>query len=330
MMKIPSSHPIWVVVLFSSALLAVVHAAALPCTGQSIVLNSTSMLDPTFNGTFLGAIDPRIFRSRTLYGPQALPATSVLINALNAMTQLALQDYESDIGLQVYNMDDPRYSQVEIIIRPWADRSDATLKVGYAVLGLFEIVLNILSDPKNRFKASQSQFLYDGRPVGYLLMRMIPGSPAISNPTSTANANDTSTALTAPAWADPHLTLQVTQGSPDILSIYEVFFTCISVLRVLATHTTSQKVREISLTIDSPPITKAGQPMIVSFQNIGRTERNPPFFKWEWAIKGIASLPAYMLQERNFRGVTEMVIQVDRIDVGLAYAARTQPGSAVQ
>ncbi|KAI4117903.1 MAG: hypothetical protein LQ338_007481 [Usnochroma carphineum] len=335
-MKILQASLIRLVVSFLPALLPIINAVAIftpPNPSQTLTLRPDSFSDPALNGSSLGAIDPRSFRARMQYGSQALPATAVLMSAIDVMTQLALQDFQSDIEAKTYRMDDARYSQIEIYVGPSQPGPGATLKAGYAVLGLFDVVLNILTDPKNRFKSVQSAFLYEGREVGRFVMRRVPG--AVSDPQSistlppSAAASLSDPALSAPAWSDPHLTLELTQ-SLDTLTIYELFLACAAVLRELAPQPRLRQVHEVTYAIDAPPITVAGRPIIVSFQNIGRTESRPPFFKWEWAIKAVGRLPSLMLEARNFKGVMEMILTVDRVHVGLGHFARQMVGTTTQ
>ena len=318
-----------VVALFAAFVPAIPAAAVLPPfdTSQTTSVSPAASFNLTLSGTSLGAIDPRRFSASSQYGSQTLPATAVLMNIIDLMTQLALQDWQSDIGPKTCRMNDARYSQIEIYIGPSSSRPRATLKCGYAVLGLFEVIANILTDPKNRFKSVQSIFSYDRREVASFVMRAVP-SVSVS-PSSIDSGNLRTPIISAPAWSDPHLTLETTQNLA-ILTIYEIFFACAATLRELAPNPISQQVREVSLDINAPPITKAGSPMIVSFQNIGRTPRTPPFFKWEWAIKVVARLPVTMLESRNFKGVSEMVVVVDRVHVGLGFFARKPGGTAVQ
>lgn len=46
-----------------------------------------------------------------------------------------------------------------------------------------------------------------------------------------------------------------------------------------------------------------------------RTERDPPYFQFEWLMRALAETPIYMLEERSFREV-DMVLFVDEIKIG--------------
>ncbi|KAL8832685.1 MAG: hypothetical protein Q9170_004783 [Blastenia crenularia] len=306
-----------------AALLPNISAAAVITpldSSQAISIDPANFYDAPIAAAPLGAIDPKKFSARVQYTSQALPGTAVLMSLIDVMTQFALQDWEDNIGPKSYRMDDPRYSQVEIYIGPWNPDPHATLKAGYGVLGLFEMMANILTDPKNRFKSVHGHFMYDDQEVGVFAMRKVTAGDNSPLPNESTSLR-TSTS-TAPAWLDPHLTLELIQNR-DVLTIYEIFFASAAALRELAPFSTSQKVRDVSFDINAPPITTAGTPMLVLFRNIGRTPRQPPFFKYEWAIKAVAQLPSTLLfEKRDLHGVSEMVIIVDSIHVGLGVFSR--------
>lgn len=348
----PFRNPIVCLLPLSSVLISIKAAVLSSSIGStaSPLVNASSFLDSAPNVNSLGAIDPAKFQIGTDYGERKLPATSVLMNAVDVMVQLALQDWDSQMGRKTFKLDIAKYSQIEIFISPWDNAAGATLRSGFAVLGLFEVILNILSDPVRRFRSVQSTFFYDGSKVGWLMMRHTTGISSVSasnmtkaNPPTfptfaeaAPNLDNTepldtmagATVLEAPAWEDSHL--KVTYGQYlDTFTIYEIFFTVIAYIRQMAVHSRTARVIDFTAIIDTPPITSAGQPIALSFRNYmnpPRTARNPPYFQWEWLIKAFGQLPQYMLDSRNFQEVVHMALKVDGVLVGEGYIVRKRTG----
>jgi len=338
--------PLWSILFSVNA--AVISASTGSTASPSV--NESSFLGSSPNINFLVPIDPAKFRSSINYGELKLPATSVLINAVDVMVQLALQDWDSQMGPKTFKLDIPRYSQIEIIISPWDTARGATLHSGFAVLGLFEVILNILGDPTRRFKSVQSTFLYEGVQVGWLMIRRTAGTASVSAfnntnaivptfptfaeaartlddvaaPTAVVGGAD----LTAPAWDDSQLKVEYIQGQ-HTFTIYEIFFAVIASIKEMAVHDRTARVDDFSTYIDTPPITTAGQPIVISFRshdNPPRTAEQPPYFKWEWLIKAFGQVPQYMLASTNFRDILHMALIVDRVPVGDGYVVRRQAG----
>lgn len=348
----PFRNPI-VCLLPLSSILFPVKAAVLSSSISSTAspsINANSFLELAPNVTSLGAIDPAKFQIGTDYGERTLPATSVLMNAVDVMVQLALQDWDSQMGRKTFKLGIAKYSQIEIYISPWDNAAGATLRSGFAVLGLFEVILHILTDPTRRFKSVQSTFFYDGSRVGWLMIRHTTGMSSVSASNVTTAIPPTfptfveaaqkldntdplvtmvgATALSAPAWEDSHLKVNYIQDL-DSFTIYEIFFTVIAWIREMAVPNRNSRVIDFTTRIDTPPITAAGQPITMSFKNHDnppRTAGNPPYFQWEWLIKAFGHLPLYMLDNRNFREVVHMALEVDRVPVGEGYIVRQRAG----
>lgn len=350
----PFSHPILCLLPLSSIVFPIKAAVISPPSDHtaSLSVNAGSALGLVPNVTSLGAIDPEKFKIGTTYGELKLPATSVLMNAVDVMVQLALQDWDSQMSPKTFRMDVSKYSQIEIFIGPWDTAAGATLRSGFAVLGLFEVILNILTEPTQRFRSMQSTFFYDGSKVGWLTIRKrnTVGIPSISASNVTKATPSTiptfaeaartldivdpldamvgATALEAPAWDDSHLKVVYVQEL-DTFTIYEIFFAVIAWIHKMAVHDRSARVIEFTARIDTPPITTAGQPIVISFHdrsNPPRTARNPPYFQWEWLIKAFGQLPQYMLDSRNLHEVPYMALTVDRVPVGEGYIVRQRTG----
>ena len=314
-------------------------------------LSSISFSDLVPNSTSLGAINPAKFQIGMRYHNSiTLPPTSVLMNAVDVMVQLSLRDFESPMTRKVFALDTPRYSNIEIIIRPWAEASTATMLSGFAVLGLYDVIQSILSDPKQRFREIFSNFVYDGVDVGWLRIKQRTSSIASSNPynnSSFSTAQPTlppsskparspngignlaqttnETSLSTAAWDDPHLDVTVTQGRA-ILTVYELFLAVLTFISELALSPRTSHVQDFTMTIIKPPITATGQHIVIAFKN-RRTGASQPYLQVEWLIKAFGRLPQYMLARGAFRDVRSMAVRVDGVEVGAGYMVKEQAGA---
>jgi len=342
--------PLHCVLSFLSLIISI-EAAALNILLDPPVLSSIEpslFSDTTLNSTFLGAIDETKFRTNINYGSTTLPATSILMNAVDTMVQLALQDFESQMTRKVFVLEIPRYSNVEITVGPWDEAPGATMQTGFAVLGLYQVMLGTLREPTRRFRTSQSTLIYNGVNVGRLWIWRRAGlgsSPGLDNssfteptlPTSSNAAqslNSTedlagtanSTSLPTAAWNDPHLHVTIIHGL-ETFTVYELFFAVITFMKVEAVKPRTSRVRGFTIIVDEPPITSAGRPIAIAFKELGnppRTPANPPYLSREWLIKALGGLPAQMLGSGVFKDVLSMALKVDDVLVAKGYMVRKQ------
>ena len=320
-----------------------------PLTPSSFTPISFSNIVP--NLTSPGAIDPAKFHIGMRYHKSiALPPTSVLMNAVDVMVQLALQDFESPMTRKVFALDTPRYSNVEIIIRPRDEASTATMLSGFAVLGLYDVIQSILSNPTQRFMEIFSNFIYDGVDVGWLRIKrrtvstaslhhtnssfsleqptLHPSSkPAKSLGTTeslTRTTNETQLSMAA-AWDDPHLNVAITPGRVTF-TVYELFLAVLTFISELARRARTSHVQTLSMTIIKPPVTATGQHIVIAFKSRGPVAGDAPYLQVEGLIKAFGRLPLYMLARGSFRDVRSMAVGVDGVVVGEGYMVKEQAG----
>lgn len=336
--------------LLLSCLLVFLNAAVL---GMPVVplnltnFNISSFLDlpPDQNTSHVSTIQPSKFSTNTYFGTLALPTYPTLMTAVDAMVQIALLDWESQTGPKKFQIPIARYAQIEIFIGPMDRRPDATMHNGFAALGLFDLMVKILSDPDYKCRSAQSIFLYDGREVGMLILRMkYASSVASAAEEYTANSSIASSIepqrdsqtpdhagvgdihdLSAPAWLDRRLKVSISRGVNE-LNLYEVFFGVYLLLLKSARQPINSLVPEVGFVLNRPPITTAGQPIAISFHGVGRTAANPPYFQWKWMIKAVAQLPYSMIEERNFRELGRIRLRVHDIEVGVGQIVRLRRG----
>lgn len=333
--------------IFTSLLSFNAVALGIPFDPDIKALNGSSFPNVPTNLTDLGAIDPKKFSFVIKPGGKLSPTAS-LMNAVNAMVQLALMDYNGKMPETTFTLDDPKYSQVEVIVSPISTAPGATLPPGIAVLGLFKLMNYILSDPLKRFNSYHCYLSYQNREVATLEIRK-PPTALLSSPSNESDETESGTLITsrathlvdstadlsappgtpleAPAWRDPHLNVTIVQGLTT-LTIYEFFSANLALLQQLAPNPSAALVVPRTVTIDAPPITVAGKPIVVSWKSTGRPPRtvvNPPSFRYGWLIKAFGQLPQYML-ENGFKDVVFMGLKVDEVKVGEAYFVRKESG----
>jgi len=241
-----------------------------------------------------------------------------------------------------------KFCNVEIIIGPWDEAPAATMQTGFAVLGLYQVMLGTLREPTRRFRTVQSTLVYDGVNVGRLWIwrraelasslgldnssltePTLPISPnAAQSPKSTealARIVNTTSPPTA-AWNDPHLHITIIHGL-EIFTVYELFFAVLTFMKVESVKPRTSRVRGFTIIVDKPPITVAGRPIAIGFKELGnppRTPANPPYLQREWLIKALGGLPAQMLGSGVFKDVISMALKVDDVLLAKGYMVRKQ------
>jgi len=270
------------------------------------------------------------------------------MNAVEAMVQLALEDFESQMTRKLFVLEIPRYSNVEITIGPWDEAPGATMQTGYAVLGLYQVMLGTLREPTRRFRTVQSTLTYDGVNVGRLwiwrraesasslrldnLSLTEPTLPTSSNAFQSPNSTEdltgivNTTSFPTAAWNDPHLHITIIHGL-EVFTVYELFFAVLTFMKVESVKSRTSRVRGFTIIVDEPPITIAGRPIAIAFKELGnppRTPANPPYLQREWLIKALGGLPAQMLGSGVFKDVISMALKVDDVLLAKGYMVRKQ------
>ena len=329
----------WLLHLSSYSLPATAAAPSTPSpVVNSAALNASLLSDLLGKNSLVGAIDPTRFAISSSYHETRLPATPVLMTAVDVMVRLALQDWDSKFSPEAFFMDAPRFSRVEFFFSPPDPRNQ--LEIGFAVLGLFGVMNSVLTEPTQRFRESGHSLWYNRRNVGFIEIRKKGRRPdppvglGVGQASSMQGANST-TALSAPAWDDSHLEVSLIRGH-EILTIYEVFYSAYALIKTVAIFAARQlrsaPVIDFSDTVDAPPITMRNHPIAASFRNYDdppRTPRNPPYFQPMWLIKALGRLPQTMMETRDFKEIYDMTIEVDGVKVGTGYIVRRQTAEEV-
>ena len=289
-------------------------------------LNLTESLLP-LNATSLSALDPRFHITRT-FGSINVPATSCLMNAVEAMADLALSRYDDRVDPKTYNLQ--KYPDVKITIQ--AVPAGGLLKTSYVVWGLYGGIGYMVRN--NRFQCVKFYLRWNGDLVGLIDIDKVGPQLSIAGSNQSQSQSqivqrssalesivNRSTNLTGldtgpPVLFDPRLSILI-ERTGENLPIFAVFMTVLCGMEYAAQFPSTSRVSPFG-------IYQTGQPYdtAVWFQDYeSKRRRSPPFLEYQWVIKSLAQLPGFMFGEGRFTEV-EMVIEVDGIRVGEAYVGK--------
>lgn len=295
--------------------------STLLCSTLTTALSELDVGPKSFNQTMLGenlAIDPR-FTLKVEYGTPSLPGMSILINAVHAMTDLALEDFEEPIVPIAYRHPD----FPEVIIAPIATFPGGAIQTRFIVWGLLGGVVAMAETGKAQTVAFTLE--WEGKEVGYILVTnprvrlSRPGSNSIDrllerpevraiSEDGKVTANLTGTIDTS---NDQTLTVSVTKTGPD-LSGSDVLITVLYALAYVARFPSASQAKAFQL---RPPMARG---MYLGMVGSGTT----PFFRNRWIIEALAKIPQYMLNQHRFSSAAFKLI-VDGVEIGRGQMFKT-------
>ena len=295
-------------------------AAVLP---QLSAVNQTGVLHNVTNAADLGAIDPR-FTTSYEPGNDALSATSCLMGAVNAMMELALENFTERIRARNY-ID---LSYPEVVIVPTERVRGQGIEARYLLWGIWEGIRWMISH--RSFRQLGIRAYWDGLLVCSISIRRAWGqlSGAGSNGTlgltarseriSIRNAAvEPTQALSITDVKDPvndqHLTISVTHVG-DVLGITEVFIAIYAALEYMAHFPSTDELIGFRISPDDEDT------MIGVIQHTRAPAARLPFLDYQWAVMGVAQIPGYELRQRRF---TEVIIEItiDGVPLGEGFLA---------
>ena len=267
----------------------------------------------------VGAIDPR-FSVTYRPGQTRLSATSSLMNAVNAMMELALEDFTEPIAVRNYVA--PGYPEVAIV--PTALGLGHRVEARFLLWGVWEGI---------RWMANHRDFrdlLIRAHWTG-ILMCTIRIRGALEKPSAASrnvslsliarseniSIHDTTAVSTQGLrnvdvrnpLNDQHVTVSVIELGAR-LGMLEVFIAVFAALEYVAHFPSTDEVDAFQLSADGEDI------MIGVVGNTRAPAFIPPYLEYQWVILSIAQIPEYMIQvQRRF---TEVVIEiaVDGVPLG--------------
>ena len=303
-------------------------------TLSNLIFSQSLTVTPAFNASPAGFQNPTLripqmpqgFELAFEIGGPKLRITSCLMNAVAALKEIALGDWDSKIidGTE-YRLES--YPEVSFIVTAAKrKRSIQARFVLWAVcLGTFELIA------QRKFEFTQIEMTWQMQRLGWLQIVNHPNSAGLTVKEGQANATlgslNTSTNLSISNQAiepdpvnftvvmpdnanDPdEARLNVTfEPYGDPLTIYDIFVPVMSGMTDMAPFPSTYQSSHLEIGIEG----FRGY-ICVMPSRPPRTE--PPFLEYGWLIRTIARIPAYMLGKGRF-GEIVMKIVVDEVAVG--------------
>lgn len=245
-------------------------------------------------------IDPR-FSLEIDCGQSTLPGMSVLMNAVHAMTDLALEDFHEPLVPIAYSLD----SFPEVTIAPKATTPGGAIQTRFIVWGLYQGIVAM-----NQMKKSQKAVFtlkWEAVIVGHILVAG-PGAELSETESNVTESIRRRSRIRAPSSTDEiaqkisntthtsndqSLTVSFIPTGPALTG-YDVLITVLYALAYAAQYPSSQAAETFSL---QPPDAKN---MYLGIVGAGTT----PFFQYRWVIETLDKIPRYMLYQGRFSGAT--------------------------
>ena len=306
------------VAIIAPMLISLAAAAAVAGLSFNEVEPSGLLLNLTGAKARVGAIDPR-FSVTYLQSPTRLSATSSLMNAANAMMELALQNFTEPIAVRNYvDIDYP-----EVMIVPTPPALGQRVEARFLLWGVWEGIRWMVSH--RSFRSLSVHAHWNGVLVCTVWFRGAWGklSATSRNDTLSLGAGSENVSVhdaTAVSKqgarevdvTDPlntqHVTVSVIQVGAG-LGIVEVFIAIFAVLEYMAHFPGTDEVAAFQVSPDGGDIT------IGIVENTRAPTLMPPYLEYQWAILSMAQIPEYMLQSSRFSEVV-FEIAVNGVPVG--------------
>lgn len=257
-------------------------------------------------------------------GGPTLRITSCLMNAVAALKDLALGDWDGKITDETeYRLDN--YPEVSIIITTAKrQRKIQSCFVTWAVcLGLYEMI------HLKKFEFAQFEMTWQGQVLGWVHVVNHPPRAGLSIQKTQANqtlnhratlpsanrtielepVNITNVITTNDADNPAEARLIVSfEFYGDILSVYDVFVPVMSALTDMAQIPNNLESAGLRVGVD-------GFKGYICALPAYPPRTSPPYLNYGWLIRAVARIPAYMLDKGRFGTVT-MILAVDGVTVG--------------
>ena len=295
-----------------------IAAAVIPLSSGA---TQTGFLHNVTKAPILGAIDPR-FTTEFEQGQARLSAASCYMNAVNAMMELALENFTEPIRPR--NFMDPSYPEVAIVLMSPA--RGLMVEARYLLWGIWEGITWMISH--RSFRDLVIATYWDGIPICRIWIR------GTQRQLSTARSNSTLSITTRSGKISLHnATVDSTQGlkmmgarnpSNDqhlivsvthiggVLGIAEVFIPIFAALEYMAHFSGTDEVVSFDISPDDEDTT------------IGIVEHpwpRPPLLQYQWAILSLGQIPEYMVRQRRFIEV-DFEINVDGVPLGEGFLSK--------
>ena len=309
-------------------ILQILLSLAVAKSATSILLhNSTKTINyivPTLNTIAANGVDPRFDIGYTFDTP-VLPVTPCLMNALAAVSGLAVENFSGNVTPRTYTLAD--YPSVSIVTD--ATVTSKTIEIRFVLWGIWKgIQYMILSD---QFRNVLLTLMWKGAVVGYVFvvrsgtalgtirdndsatLSQRSDASSVSDDTVKLSQINRSMVVTYPTDEET-LAVSFTFGG-GTFTIYEVFFTVLSALASLAESPKDRRLQYISL---SPEYYNT---RLAIYDPREHPQTSAPILNCEETLVAMAMIPRFMVQKSDFREVF-ISIRVDGVLIGKGFMER--------
>lgn len=256
------------------------------------------------------------------YGQTALPVNSVFMNVINAMTELAQENYYDPITPTSYWL--PEYS--DVMITPEAPAEGGTMLTRYIVLGLWKAIY--LMAKNNYFRTAVFTIRWDETVVGCIKIAQSGAQLSVLGSNHTDYVRQRSNMQ--PAFnqtlsiSKPSSFINITNSRDDIVTVAlletglpltasEVFIAVVYTIHVAAQFPSSQVAGTLETTSPTPFKLVIG---LLGAQSAA------PAFEYRWMVKGLEQIAWEMLKSGRFFQI-QFRIQLDGIHIGSGFIGKT-------
>ncbi len=318
------------------------RAAAITNPNLSLLLQASNTSLAKF--TSLGNDLHPHFHIAIGYGNDGLPATAMLMDAVDSLAKLAPLDY---LGRQPnFHGHMEAYPQVVIDVDPVYPATDVENRV--AVLCIYWGMETVVSN--RNYKNAEIDCFWDNVVVaqvrfeqpGYYSSATVETNSPISSLGVTAEptvSNGTTPGLTAgnstlnsPTALNTSLDARVNsifyfRSDSQTLSLTDVFIITMATLKNVASFPSTDAVTSFTSGAGS------AYDLYFAFASGETIRTRPPFYEYRWIIETVRQIPAWMLSQRRFAEIS-IGILVDDVHLGSAVLEKGEqphdpPGVAV-
>ena len=254
-------------------------------------------------------------------GPK-LRTTSCLMNAVAALKELALEDWDRKIidGTE-YKLDS--YPEVSIVVT--TSKRQRNIKAGFLTWAICLGVQEMIKEKK--FEFAQIELSWYGQKLGWVQVVNHParagliveqgqsnetldmGNKSVTLLSTNRSANITNIVTTDHADDPAEARLSVTfEPYGDTLGVYDVFVPIMHGLTDLAKIPSTVESAGLMISVD-------GFKSYLCFVPETPPRTSPPVLQYGWLVRTLARIPTYMVENGRFSPV-KILIKVDEVIVG--------------
>ena len=239
---------------------------------------------------------------------------AVLINAVNAMVQMALQPYASPLQGTVFTLDIYRNIKISVV-SPFGPQHP--LQRRYGLWGLDSCMLSWIRN--GIYDAVHCHLYWLGQTVGIIEISKNDDKGASASTEATDTAIDNSTfASSRPAWQDPHLTIHDIQADLPSLPKSDVFISVLQAIRYMAVAAADYPLQVAQLSCNAANTVIPYR----TYSDLPQSSNDTTPFENQYFIKSLAGVSADQLANGKFEEIGWKVA-IDGTEVG--YGAIFRP-----